>query len=397
MSVSLILTQRGWWVSGVFDGRTGALIWQQYEPNYAGNQLWTEVADSGPPPDFDQDGIPDQVSTFFDIYSFSNVLALSGVDGQTIWKYSNDLQGVFEPYRPGNSNYDLTNDGIPDLISAIGFSPTKGEIACINGSSGLPEWVVDWNDVVDLAKEKYGEQIYSAYDTPIWVSPSTEFPNSLEVFVTITNYDPFSSMDEVRKILRLSGDSGEILGFVDFPRNLMPWSNELTRHLQFGSWSENAYLLGDIDNDGFTEIGLSVLTPSLFQWNQSHAFAIVGESTLSSPAFVSIGENVELNLFIPSAPGQGFRLIYSDKFDPIAGEIIADWKTHLGSSPTLSASLANPISGVLDQEGRAVIDLPIPIANISSGDTLFFRALIEDPFHSNEVFTMSSLAESIVQ
>lgn len=379
-----------WWVTGVFDGFSGMLLWQDYQANYLGHQLWTETSDSSLPPDFDGDGFPDQITAYIDYGMVSHLIALSGVDGQELWRYSYDSNGILTTYRPGCANKDISGDGIPDVVSVSGYSPMDGEIACLDGSSGSLLWKLDWLEVVSATRARFGNGSNCSPDSPIWVTPALGNPAKNVVNLVVVTKDQFGA-SEVRRILRMNAESGEIVGFVELPSTLIPWLDESTRHLQFGSWSEQAFLLGDIDGDGFTEVGLSVLVPSLFGWSQSYAFAICGEPTLSGPSEASLGDNINLKVRIPSSPGESFSVIMSNVFDPDGGFVRSGWKTSLGASPLLSESLGNRVTGTLDGNGFASVILPLNSVNLTAGDTLMLRAIIESTSGSNPIKTLSSI------
>jgi hypothetical protein len=385
-----------WWVSGILDGRSGKALWQHFSEDSNRASTTIEVNDSGPPPDFDQDGIPDQLSVSMDRSRNSRIVALSGVDGHELWVRTDGYQGIYQNHRPGNANHDVTGDGVPDVLSVFYLGPDYGKVQCLDGTNGLVAWETPWSQLEAESRFRFGPDFVLAVDTPAWVTRSTSNPSQLEFRITVLSRN-YKTNQDIRRVCSLDASTGEFLGFIDIPATLRPWSDDKSRDQQHGAWAENVYPLGDIDNDGFSEIGISVILPSFSQANLSYGFAVLGQPTLTVPLTLIPGRSAEGSLYIPTAAGFDFKVLVSDKFDPMAGLTLSKWKTHLAPSPLLTASRATPVTGRLDAFGKAKFNIPIPSSLVSSGSQLYYRAILRDPAKPNEVFTLSSLGQSKVE
>lgn len=166
-------------------------------------------------------------------------------------------------------------------------------------------------------------------------------------------------------------------------------------------WDSHVYHpVGDVDRDGYPEFFRDVVALSLddpvLPGYPNH-FALFGIETLRVPESASIGEAMDCRLHIPSAPLHDYRLIVSTQFDASGGHLLDGWPTHLGPSAALSASLVTPVaSGTLDAEGTASFSWSTPPLPSLIGKTLYSLAVILRAGSTTEVWTLSTLGQTLL-
>ncbi len=212
----------------------------------------------------------------------------------------------------------------------------------------------------------------------------------ITIVVRVLNW---ATSAESRVWLHLDPVDGHTIGHTRPPATLEPWSKDQIYHPDGPFQFQNAFLLGDVDRDGFVEYGVTTTAVESYGWNTSNSyFAIVGRETLSVPDQVNLGATIPLAVHLPNAAGMSVAVIASDRFLRKEGLAIGGWNTHLGDGAVLQRSLLNPVTGVLDAQGKASLSARLPNRALLSGRTLWLRGLVHDPLQPGHLFTMTTLA-----
>jgi hypothetical protein len=177
------------------------------------------------------------------------------------------------------------------------------------------------------------------------------------------------------------------------PETQQPWNSRSLLPL-VGQRSSN--VLGDIDRDGFKEVGVqadalddptSTTTPT--------AWAVLGQKTWFVPATARPGETVAGSISLPSAGNMRVNLLLSRGFDGTGGVRLGAWKTHLAPDALLTKTLVDrPATGVLGPDGQGTISFTIPNDPALIGQTLYSKVAALAPGGAREVWTLSTLGQT---
>lgn len=95
--------------------------------------------------DIDGDGIPDVV--FSTDGGSDHVYALSGADGSVLWSHGDNEDPYLAPYYSLSSRFDVTGDGLPDVLTATGSASNNSpnpynhrRVYLLDGADGSELW-----------------------------------------------------------------------------------------------------------------------------------------------------------------------------------------------------------------------------------------------------------------
>ena len=384
---------------GALSGADGQVLWQEFFPNFndilEGTLFWT-----GAERDLDGDQIPDCIGSYLDSTLVSHFIALSGADGSLIWSLQ-DAYALASFTRPGVLSPDFSGDGISDFVLSSNASSLSGSslgaIVAVSGATGQVLWTQSRDALTHKAEQVWGSGVTIAFESPVWTAPYGPGDKGPLVFAAVQVHGSlFGFRGRYRVAICLDAVDGSFEGFVEYPETIDPWASEDFQHLDAPIWAESLQLLGDIDGDGWTEIGAQVLIDSQSPDYETY-YAIVGNRSWHVPNVARPDSEVQCGLFIPSSPGLPFSILASTAFDAKAGRAFAGWRTDLAHSATLQSSLSRPIRGKLDVQGRADLRLSVPLSQSLVGQVLYTQALVVDPSKPHRIKTMSSLGVTEIQ
>ncbi len=378
---------------GLIDSQSMQVVWQ------VASQPDLEVDNPVTPPpldgwpDLNGDGVPDYIAQYTAFIVFGQIpfeypiMALSGADGSVLWsvRILGNSWSKYTTFGP-----DVDGDGLPDLV---GIERNTGEHAtALSSADGSSLWHVSnsWLDNL-LPPTATGYQYWS----PILCTgvPGSPGQKDICVIVEVDDQDPVTGGPyDWLAVVHVSPYNGQLISLEHFPDTLAPWNddpvNVWTGYIPFN----DHFLLGDIDRDGFTEIGRTVIAPDYGKtWHQAAHFVVLGQRTLFHADRMPVGSVQPLTVSIPSSPGRSFYILASDRFQA-DGMRLGGWNTHLGDSLLYRRTLhARPVTGVLDAYGEATVSWSIPGKNSLAGTKLYMRAVVLDPTKPGQVYTMSSL------
>ncbi|MBC8405611.1 MAG: hypothetical protein H8E15_10315 [Planctomycetes bacterium] len=391
--------QATYFVCGAIDGQTQASLWQVYLDDFLTTPEGLPRVFEGSGPDLNLDGTRD----FLIGYQLKDLsfryAALSGIDGSIIWERL-DNPGFHLSYRGGVANQDLNFDGIPDLVTTFRGIPNFGNphpgwTTAIDGANGATIWKTTHDGVLEKLEQEYGPG-YLLYfrETVLGVTPSNTPGSSLEVWIAVQ----MAQAPNFARDLFVCFDAltGELNGFQNMPKDLLPWSPTPMQDNYFHLNFENLFAAGDIDGDGHFEFVKVTATDGPLP-NTWHSYlSIFGHTSLFVPETIDLGGMYKFSLFIPSQPNGAWKLLGSRRFDPIGGQVVRGWRTHLVDDSFYRSTLAFGPSGTLDAEGRITAEIAFPNNPALQGATLYSRAMIMDSLQPNQIATMSTVGVTVV-
>lgn len=387
-------------VLGMIDGQTLTVPWTYHDPGAYSDYFPSLSSGLGPPSDLDGDGSADFVTTYSQFRmpsgQFESVqLALSGLDGHVIWRNS-----LLDAVTIGGnaSGKDITGDGIPDFFWAnvdySGFGHSRDVVQLTDGSSGQPVWNQSWHYLDHLFPPS--QYSYIHHD-PSFFTPAAGDSGSNDLCQVI-GVENNSSGQAIWGVAHLDPMQGTLASFQEFPANMLPWFPEpanTNAAQQFFS------LLGDIDRDGFVELFHSAETAEFDDPNIPGLPApgmFYSQKTLFTSDTVSLGYAMQPTVSIPTASHRPCTLLLSTAFDKMGGLMIGEWRTHLAPSRLLQYSLANrPWSLTLDANGEGSFFITVPPKPGLLGRTIYSRAVVQEALGSQEIWTLSTLGQTIIQ
>jgi len=370
------------------DGRTMSTIWTDVRGDPTGECV---VSPSGTQlfADFDRDGAVDFLSIFPIWLGGSieaQIYALSGADGHLIWSRNEGGAGAVVA---ASVVPDLTGDGISEVAFAVSgtWTSAAARFMMIDGASGLLLW--NWNtSSLNLAAPTPG-YVMRNLQYPIFVTDAPFNPGHYQLVLHAEFEDPHPGGVESSSFIHADARTGNILGWSKEPKDLSPWYPD-----EFDIFLQPRTVLGDIDRDGLTEVGivsnaLSVDIPgnAFTPWH----LAIAGQRTLFQPSSAHPGQQIDYSIGIPGAPNHDYLLLLSTGFDRDGGERVDGWKTHLVADAAYATTLAGRYPGRLDARGVGHQSVRLPPNPSLSGKTLYAKAVVWKPGSTSEVWTMSSL------
>ncbi len=371
--------------TGLMDGRTLTRIWENFHAGYTYPSMLSRN-ESGPLPDMDGDLIPDFVAGW-SIYTPStgqwenSIMAISGADGSVLWENRDGRStGVFIYPVTG---YDLTGDGVQDIVVANG-SVIKG----VSGADGQTLWFFDPYATLQSAAPSGWNFLDVVNPCVLTVCPTG---GSLQMIFAVRylKYQGFSTFR--LDLAHLDPYSGVFLGLAALPDNLDPWFSDA---FQVSTPDAHAFALGDQDRDCMQELAFLADAPSydLFANGGTVKHVVtIGMKTLDVMAQASIGSVLIGDVSIPSASGHDFVWIASRGFDRRYGAVLDGWVTNLAPGALLAGTwTSRAFSGILDAAGSGQVQIPIPADPNLIGTRLYSRAVVIAP-GGQEIWTLSTL------
>lgn len=377
-----------WARSARVDGRTMSELWSDVRGDATGECVLSPNGTSLFS-DFDHDGTIDFLSVF-PIWLGgpieAQIYALSGVDGHLIWNRNEPGAGAIIA---ASIVPDLTGDTVAEVAFAV-IGPwffSSPRFMMLDGASGAVLWSLNTSSLA-VSPPIPGFTMRSL-EFPIFITDSPTHPGEFQVVLHAEFEDPNPGGLETSRFLHADARSGRILGWAKEPTNLEPWYPDT-----FDIYMQPRYVLGDVDRDGLTEVGIlsnglsvdipgNVFTP----WH----LAIVGQRTLFQPSSARPGQQLDYTITIPGAPDHNYFLLLSLGFDRDGGERVDGWKTHLVADAAYATTLAGRYPGRLDARGVGQQSVRLPLNPSLSGKTLYAKAVVWKPGSTSEVWTMSSL------
>ncbi|RMH02495.1 MAG: hypothetical protein D6702_08835 [Planctomycetota bacterium] len=138
--------------------------------------------------------------------------------------------------------------------------------------------------------------------------------------------------------------------------------------------------LGDIDGDGWQELGKQVkaktLSAQLGLVYPVYHYVIFGVRSLSGPATARLGSRVDFALHVPALAGRRMRLLASTEFRPLGGLEAGGVRLYLGPSATLVATRRDPrLTVLLDAHGQGSLTGYLPQRPVLLGRSLYSIAV----------------------
>lgn len=378
--------------SGLIDGQSLSVVWQDYATSW---ESFSPVSYSSPdpPPDLDGDGIADFVSEWIlDLVPgqlpFQALFrALSGVDGRLIWERRILTSEI---YRHTIVGRDLNGDGIADLVSVAQAEET---ITAMDGATGATIWEVS-NRILDNVLPPTTQRYYFVH--PCFFTGVSGAPGATEIGLLAERWDGFPTA--IRwGIAHVNARDGSLVTYEEYPHDLQPWNTDVMDAF-LGAGLTFHFLIGDVDRDGFTEIARTVPTVRYGRHGYPALhMVILGQRTLFVADAARVGSPLTATVSVPTAGGLPFRLLTSQRFAGMQGVTVGGWRSALGSSAMLRASVSGPnLAGVLDAAGEGSVTVDLPSNPALIGSHVYSQAVIVSPGLAAEVFTLSTVGVTAI-
>jgi len=365
---------------GLIDGASRQVLWHVAIPD---GFFPAPIYPSGPIgwSDLDGDGVADFVvgDLMWHLQTGAieqTIMALSGLDGHTIW----------ETHTPngyaGTTGMDINGDSIPDVL--VTSSPT--ETSAISGADGQILWTTNISAMTPLLPP---------FQWPAYFRPPVFFtetvPGGLAKTVQVTVLGGLlggTTYDE-NYLVELDALTGVPLSGQAFPSDLNPWAPEVTSDFL----GAQPFFLGDVDRDGYTEIARATPvisnSPPNFQGVASNI--IIGKQTLDFPDTLPLAASHGYSIDLPNAGNRQAQLVLSLGFDRELGWTVDHWRTGLMADQMLRWSQGQGLSISLDSQGQGSGSFTLPNLPALIGQTIYARALVPDAAKPGSLWTMSSL------
>ena len=380
----------GFNIFALIDGATMAIQWEHVESDRFGFVRPTLLARYEGSQDLNGDGMTDVVVTFnrwdsIQAISIAVQVALSGLDGSVLWRHSIVGEGSGDGNLGGE---DIDGDGVMDFLWNLSQT-----LRMTSGTDGSLIWA---------ASSRYLDHLYPP---PLWTysteNPSfytgvSGDPDGLELVQYVTGYNT-QTLERMSGFAHLDAATGAFLRWEELPEDMQPWFPDATESLGQNFY----YLMGDIDQDGFTEImhpaAIAAYDDPLIS-GLPMAGLIYSQTTLRVDETHPVGSPLILEADFPSSPGKDFRVLLSDGFGLLDGLMLGTWRTNLQASPLLDFCLRSPtLSGTLDAQGQGGVALAIPPDPNLVGRTLYSRAVVLEQPGSTRIRSVSTLGVTELQ
>ncbi len=381
-------------VFGLIDGATLQARWLRY---WQGDQRSVSAVGptTGRRQDLDGDGWLDFVLVDARVNENDwRLEAVSGRDGHTIWEVQDPPKGWLDRFFVKVP--DMDGDGLDDVFvwqPHLNYNGVHhpGKLVVLSARDGSIIW---------LTPLGYFDPSFNDpnADKGIYFQPSNGWAGDVdrdgkpELYEVAREYDLHPTVFREFRVWLFSGKDGALLRRETLAPDLSPWfpgdpvQDELA--------ARGFRCLGDVNGDGYGEMWATVFAND-FEVNggRGEHCVILGRRTLTAPAQALANERIRLDLDIPAGPGRDFRLLLSTAFEPLdTGVMVGRWKTHLAATKLYQLTASDPsLRGILDGQGRGHLWIRIPQG--LRGETVYARAIIENPARPDGVLTMSSVAE----
>lgn len=280
-----------------FDPRDGSVVWETLVE--AGYFLQTAPVLE----DINSDGILDVIVATYNLDSLCNVYAFSSLDGETIWKSSDNTFSIYH----APTVADLDGDGIMEVV----VSDFYGFLHCFNGSDGTSKWSYEHiqngysaspTTLADLDKDGNLDIISFSRNQLCIVDHLGNLKHS---FITpkgnytfrggiVSDVDGDSNLD-----ILFANDLGMVYAINGMTGNML-WDIDLAQIYGRPLNLDHAPLIADFDKDGLLElfiIGGYTTYPDISQ-NYGKAYMLSLEST-GGPDWLMFRNNERRNSVIP--------------------------------------------------------------------------------------------------
>ena len=354
------------------------------------------------PPDLNGDGVGDFLCCYELLWSGPpNPLeylyrAYSGTDGSILWERILSSEDALCSHSFAS---DFNGNGTIDFIRLGYFSwdwqtntfKSTGFLEAIDGGTGQSLWRIPSTFLDPNWLRGINPEAYATPSRTLLPIPDVDLDGVGDILTStliITPSDPFRRM----QFVAVSGKSGAILRRYDLPNDVRVWSPDPIRVV--GN-IDRAAPVGDLDNDGWPEIGIPFATPSLSANGSlgiySHGLCFLSIPSLNIDNKVSPNGLMKCGVSVPSMPNSQFIMLGSTSCNPRGGVSVGRWKSVLQPSPALAYSTRNPHTGWLDSNGRSSFNLRVPPLPPSLGQDLHFQAIVFDNGPNRRVKTITNL------
>lgn len=383
------------------DGRTLLPKWRAARFFPSAIDTYQTLSDPKGWPDLNRDGFPDFISAWRRWRSSQQDFTLSlaafdGSDGTLIWSVFK--HGIRSSTATTTWGPDVTNDGIADLMVCdpirlqLSGPQFEGLIAVFSGADGSLVWE---RTFVDLAPTLRLPGHRAEYLT--WIAGfSRPFEGHGPVHILLAvNFEDLLSTNGLgqQRTVMLDARTGTLAIVADETMSAEPWYPD-SYGIMAPDLSVARVTLGDIDRDGFNEMAVRADLHTIDDPNIPgipNALLILGRKTLHLPATARPGDDLNISVYIPSAPDHDFQLLLSQGFEADGGKRVDGWRTFLKQDALLQTTFAGRYPGRLDADGRGRLTLRLPPNPSLSGTTLYSKAVIFKLNSTTEVWTLSSL------
>jgi len=365
---------------GLIDGASRQVLWAEFIPDgwlpapiYPANPIgWS---------DLNGDGIKDLIigNNLWDLATGTleqTVLALSGLDGSTIWETRTPVGFA------GTTGMDIDGDTIPDVL----IISAQDEVSALSGVDGRFLWTTNVSAMTPLLPQL---GYLHGFRPPLFFTKTVpgQIADTIQVNINVT---PLGYSAEVENYLvELDAQTGTPIAASEFPSDLRPWALESAQPFP---WAQPWYL-GDVDRDGYTEIARAtpVFSNSPPNFPGVASNIIVSKRTLDFPGTLPIGATHSAGIDIPNAPGMSGYLLLSTGFDREQGFSLDGWRTGLVTESLFTWSQGQALTTTLDASGQGAVSFQLPNKPGLIGETVHARFLVPDPAKPGSLWTLSSI------
>lgn len=365
---------------GLIDGASRQVLWAEFIPDgwlpapiYPANPIgWS---------DLNGDGIRDVIigDILWDLATGGleqTVLALSGLDGSTIWETRTPNGGA------GTTGMDIDGDSIPDVL----IISAQNEVSALSGVDGRFLWTTNISAMTPLIPQ---QAFLHGILPPLFFTETVPGQVADTIQVNINGTPLGYSAETENYLVELDAQTGTPVSAIEFPSDLRPWAQETTQPFV----RSQPWYLGDVDRDGYTEIARAtpVFSNSPPNFPGVASNIIVSKRTLDFPGTLPIGAIHSADIDIPNAPGMSGFLLLSTGFDREQGFSLDGWRTGLVKENLFTWSRGQALTTTLDASGQGAVSFQLPNNPGLIGETVHARFLVPDPAKPGSLWTLSSI------
>ncbi|MEW6744612.1 MAG: VCBS repeat-containing protein [Planctomycetota bacterium] len=247
----------------------------------------------------------------------------SGRDGSLLWEISDPDENVAATLSaPG----DLDGDGLDDVVYSLGLWPNPGRAVAASVLDRRVLWKFDYptgvahmalNQVADIDHDRVDDILLSRTGRY-----GDEYPQG--------------------SVIALSGRTGEMLWEIR--------DSDPREHVRL--FGESARGLGDVNGDGLADFAVNRIWDS--DYGSERQALIYTRNTLHKVSVGTMTGPIDLSLTVPSCPERIYALLFAmgegslplgSRYVPLAPDWLLLW------------SVAHPLWGVLDAQGKATVNV----------------------------------------